>query len=108
MESVALNILGTEWIIIIFVALVLILGTDKLPAAARKMGKAAAEFEKAKNDIQNKMKKTPSDMMRMNGPVENERQKLEAMARFMNIDPTKMSTDELRKVIQDQIGSGKS
>lgn len=107
-ESIYLNILGTEWIIIIFVALVLILGTNKLPAAARKMGKAAAEFEKAKNDIQAQMKKTSGSMMRMSGPVKDERQKLEAMARFMDIDPTKMSTDELRKVIQDQIGSEKS
>ena len=108
MESVPLNILGTEWIIIVFVALILILGTNKLPAAARKMGKAMAEFEKAKNDIQDQMKKTPGNVMKMSGPVENERQKLEAMAKFMNIDPSKMSTDELRKVIQDQIGSGKS
>ena len=37
--GVALNIIGGEWVIIIFVALVLILGTNKLPEAAKKMGK---------------------------------------------------------------------
>ena len=40
MDWMALNIMGTEWIIVVFVALVLILGTGKLPAAARKMGRA--------------------------------------------------------------------
>ena len=38
-----LNVAGSEWAIIIFVALVLILGTGKLPGAARKIGKAVNE-----------------------------------------------------------------
>ena len=46
-----LNIAGSEWMIIIFVALVLILGTGKLPGAARKLGKAVNEYNKAKDEI---------------------------------------------------------
>ena len=38
--GVALNIIGGEWVIIIFVALVLILGTNKLPEAAKKNGQS--------------------------------------------------------------------
>ena len=49
--GVALNIIGGEWVIIIFVALVLILGTNKLPEAAKKMGKAVNEYNRAKEEI---------------------------------------------------------
>ena len=56
MLDYSLNIAGSEWIIIIFVALVLILGTGRLPGAAKKLGKAVNEYNKAKNDVQNHMK----------------------------------------------------
>ena len=38
--------------IIIFVAVVLVLGTGKLPGAAKKMGKVVSEYNSAKNEIQ--------------------------------------------------------
>ena len=38
MLDYSLNIGGSEWMIIIFVAIVLILGTGKLPGVAKKMG----------------------------------------------------------------------
>ena len=41
MNDFLINIGGTEWIVIIFVALVLILGTGKLPGAAKKIGKGS-------------------------------------------------------------------
>lgn len=106
LEWLGLNIIGTEWIIVVFVALILILGTGKLPAAARKMGKAAAEFEKAKNDIKQQM--YPEHNIRVSGPVQNERQKLEAMASSVGIDPSDMSTEELRRAIQDKIDGSSS
>ncbi len=56
MIDFSLNIGGSEWIIIVFVALVLILGTNKLPEAAKKIGKAMNEYKKAKDGIQEQMK----------------------------------------------------
>ena len=53
----SLNVAGSEWIIIIFVAIVLILGTGKLPSTAKKLGKAVNEYNKAKNEIQARKKK---------------------------------------------------
>ena len=53
--GVALNIIGGEWVIIIFVALVLILGTNKLPEAAKKMGKVVNEYNRAKEEIKNNL-----------------------------------------------------
>ena len=39
MIDYALNIIGSEWIIIIFVALILLFGTNNLPEAGKKIGK---------------------------------------------------------------------
>ena len=48
MLEFSLNIGGSEWMIIIFVAVVLVLGTGKLPGAAKKMGKVVSEYPKMK------------------------------------------------------------
>ncbi|HIE46200.1 MAG TPA: twin-arginine translocase TatA/TatE family subunit, partial [Nitrosopumilus sp.] len=47
MIDFSLNIAGSEWMIIVFVAIVLILGTGKLPSVAKKLGKAVNEYNKA-------------------------------------------------------------
>ena len=73
----SLNIGGSEWLIIIFVALVLILGTGRLPGAARKLGKAVNEYNKTKNEIQDHMKEVTDESPKISGPVETEREKLE-------------------------------
>ena len=99
-----LNIVGSEWIIIIFVALVLILGTNKLPEAAKKIGKAVNEYNKAKNDVEYQMKDFTNHNIEVNGPVQNERQKLEMMVRSFGINPAGKTTDELKEIISTNIG----
>ena len=98
------NIAGTEWIIIIFVALVLILGTGRLPGAAKKLGRAVNEYNKAKNDIQDHMKEVTEQAPKISGPVGSEREKLETIARSIGIKTGEKTDDELRKVIADKIG----
>jgi sec-independent protein translocase protein TatA len=107
MLSDPLNIMGSEWIIIIFVALVLILGTNQLPSAARKLGKAVNEYNKAKNDVQNHMKDISNHNVDVSGPVENERQKLEMIAKSLGIRVEEKSDDELRRIITGKIGQKK-
>ena len=51
-----LNIMGSEWMIIIFVALILLFGTNKLPEAGKKIGKMVGEYNKAKTEMQNQIK----------------------------------------------------
>ncbi len=99
-----LNIAGSEWVIIVFVALVLILGTNQLPAAARKLGKAVNEYNRAKEDVRNQMREAADHGIPVSGPVENERQKLEAIAKSLGLDAGTESDDELRKMISDKIG----
>ena len=102
-----LNIGGSEWIIIIFAALVLILGTNKLPEAAKKFGKAMNEYKKAKDGIQDQMKDFSNENLKIDGPVESERQKLEMIAKNLGVDPKNKSDDDLRNLISSKIGKPK-
>ena len=107
MLDYSLNILGSEWIIIIFVALILILGTNQLPSAAKKLGTAVNEFNKAKNEVQNQMKGISNTDLDISGPLETERQKLEMIAKALGVNVAEKSDDELRKIISDKMGPKK-
>lgn len=101
-----LNIGGSEWIIIVFVALVLILGTGKLPSAAKKIGKAVNEYNKAKSGIEEHVKSVQeiSDgIPKISGPVESEREKLETIARSIGIRPENKSDKELQNAISKKM-----
>ena len=104
MLDYSLNILGSEWIIIIFVALILILGTNQLPSAAKKLGKAVNEFNRAKNEVQNQMKGISNTNLDISGPLETERQKLETIAKSLVVNVAEKSDDELRKIISGKMG----
>jgi len=106
MLDYSLNIAGSEWMIIIFVAIVLILGTGKLPGAAKKLGKAVNEYNKAKNEIQENMKEVTEETPKITGPVGTEREKLETMAKSMGVNVEK-SDEELRKMISEKMGQKK-
>ncbi len=104
MLDYSLNIGGSEWMIIIFVALVLILGTGKLPGAAKKMGKAVNEYNKAKNEIQEKIKDVTDEVPKISGPVETEREKLEMIAKSAGVKTEGKTDDEVRESIASKIG----
>lgn len=93
--------------IIIFVALVMILGTGKLPGAARKLGRAVNEYNKAKNEIQEQIKDVTEESPKITGPVENERQKLETIAKSIGVKAEGKTDDELREIITTKIGKKK-
>ena len=103
----SLNILGSEWMIIIFVALVLFLGSGQLPGAARKLGKVVSEFKKVKTDVQNQMKEVSNDTVNISGPVENERQKNEIIAKSFGIRPEGKTDEELKKLVAEKMGQKK-
>ena len=107
MHDYALNVGGTEWVVIIFVALVLILGTGKLPGAAKKIGKAVNEYNKAKSGIEEQvrgsMQEVSDGIPKISGPVESEREKLETIARTIGINPKDKSDDELHDSISKKM-----
>ena len=104
MIEFSLNVGGCEWLIIIFVALVLILGTGKLPGTARKLGKAVNEYNKAKNEIQDQMKDVSEESPKISGPVETEREKLEMIAKSAGVKTEGKTDEEIRKNISEKIG----
>ena len=90
--------------IIIFVAVVLVLGTGKLPGAAKKMGKVVSEYNNAKNEIQQQMKEVNEEVPKISGPVETEREKLEMIAKTSGIKVDDKTDDELQKEISSKMG----
>ena len=96
--------MGSEWIIIIFVALIVLLGTNRLPEVTKKLGKVVGEYSKAKNDIQKQFKDLTNTNLNVLGPVQNEREKLDTIAKTIGIDSTNKSDEELRELISGKIG----
>jgi len=100
----SLNIGGSEWMIIIFAAVVLILGTGKLPGVAKKIGKVVSEYNNAKSEIQQQMKEVTEEVPKISGPVETEREKLEMIAKSAGIKTEAKTNDELQKEISSKMG----
>ena len=96
--------MGSEWIIIIFVALIVLLGTNRLPEVTKKIGKVVGEYNKAKNDVQSQFKDFTNNNLDVSGPVKDERQKLETIAKSLGIDSSKKSDEQLRELISSKIG----
>ena len=110
MLDFTLNVGGSVRLIIIFVVLIVLLGTNKFPEVAKKMGKVAGEYNKAKNEVQKQMNDyaKPEDAttnFSINKPVKNEREKLEVMAKSLGINYENKTTTELRQIISSQMGT---
>ena len=108
MLEYALNIIGTEWIIIIFIGLILLFGTNRFPDVAKKIGKLVGEYSNAKNQIENEMKNSTNHNLQVSGPVKDERKKLEMMAIQLEINYENKTDDELRKIIESKIGESRN
>ena len=107
MLEYALNIIGTEWIIIIFIGLILLFGTNRFPDVAKKIGKLVGEYSNAKNQIENEMKNSTNQNLQVSGPVKDERKKLEMIATQLEINHENKTDDELRKIIETKIGESR-
>ncbi|MFQ5969966.1 MAG: twin-arginine translocase TatA/TatE family subunit [Nitrososphaerales archaeon] len=113
---------GMEWSIILFLAIILLLGTKRLPEFAKRVGKVMGEYQKARSEIQTELTKMnrPIDMS-INNPLKtsindppikvstdgsrgvSEREKLETVARTLEIDPHGKTDDELRQLISNKM-----
>jgi len=91
---------GYEWILIIFVIIIIIFGAKKIPQLARSFGKATSEFEKARIESKNELEK-----------IKNEdrlsREKLESIADTLRIDYDGKDDESLKKDIDAAIKRGK-
>ena len=108
MLEYTLNIIGSEWIIIIIIALILLFGTNRFPDVAKKIGKLVGEYSNAKNQIENEMKGATNQNLQVSGPVKNERKKLEMMASQLGINHENKTDNDLTKIIENKIGQSKN
>ena len=103
----ALNIAGTEWFIIIL-TIIIVLVPSKITSISKTIGKFIGEYEKTKNSLieeknnlinnqsfENQKYKGPS----IQRPISSEREKLEIIAKSLNLDIENKSDDELRNMI---------
>ena len=89
---------------IIFIALILLLGANRFPEAVKKIGKIVGEYKKAKDTVEKQMKDVTKENFEVSGPVKDERKKLEIIASHFGVDSESKTDDELKKIIDSKIG----
>ena len=105
MFDFALNIIGNDWIMIVLVALVLLLGTKRLPDATKKLARVMAQYDKTKNMVQEEIQKAKGEFnINISGPVLSERQKLETLAKSLGVNVEGKTDDDLRNLVDTKLG----
>ena len=96
---------GTEWIIIILVIAVVIFGAKKVPEIARAFGRATTEYEKAKIEAKKELQRVRN--LPGATSIQDDREKLEAVAETLGINYSNKNNLELRAAIQAEIDKDK-
>ena len=87
-------------ILVVIAAGVIIFGAKKLPELARSLGRAQADFEKARREAKQEINTARSQ----DGSVS--REKLEEIADSLGINYTNKNDDELRSAIDVELNKG--
>jgi sec-independent protein translocase protein TatA len=108
-SSYALNIAGSEWFII-FIIIIIFIFPKKIGSISKTIGKFVGEYEKAKGKIMDQKNMFVSDTSmtadthiykgpQIQRPISSEREKLEIIAKSLDINSDNMVDDELRNLI---------
>lgn len=92
---------GAEWIIIIAIIAVIIFGAKKIPELARSFGRASTEYEKAKLEANKELQKIRNPQSTTS--IQDDREKLEAVAETLGINYSDKNNYELKSAIQTEI-----
>lgn len=79
------------------------MGTNKLPEVTKKLGRAVGEYNKTKNEIQNQLSGMTNANLNITSPVQNERQKMEFIAKTLGVDFEGKTDEELKKIISSKM-----
>lgn len=116
-ELYSLNIAGSEWFILIITIFIILVPT-KITSITKTLGKVVGEYEKAKynllNEKNNLLQQTTTttslnqQQQKYSGPniqrpVSSEREKLEIIAKSLNIDIENKSDDDSRNLISSRL-----
>jgi sec-independent protein translocase protein TatA len=96
---------GYEWILIIFVIIIVIFGAKKIPEIARSFGKATSEFEKARIQAKNELDKIKNEDNKNEHSLS--REKLESIADTLRIDYLGKDDESLKMDIDAALKRGK-
>ena len=96
---------AAEWIIIIVIIVLVIFGAKKVPEIARSFGRATTEYEKAKIEAKKELQR----IRNLPGAtsIEDDREKLEAVAETLGINYSNKNNLELKVAIQSEIDKDK-
>ncbi len=97
--------IGPNELLLILVIAVLLFGANKLPELARSIGKASGEFKKAQREAEMELIEFEKNLRegKYKDKDKEKREKLEEMARALNINPEGKSDDELLEEIRKAI-----
>lgn len=107
----ALDIAGSEWFIIIL-TIIIVLVPSKMTNISKTIGKFIGEYEKTKNNLMNERKNLMNDHYLnqqpykgpiVSRPVSSDREKLEMIAKSLNLDTENKSDEELRNLISSNL-----
>lgn len=105
-----LQIVGTEWIWIIFLVIFLLFGSKKLPELSRAIGKAMGELQKGREEIEREFRVASLDSLqtqRKPTVSPNLKSKYARAAENMGIDIRGKNDEVLRKEIMDHLAKSK-
>ncbi len=103
----SLEIAGTEWFIILLAAIIIFI-PSKITSISKTLGKFIGEFEKTKNSLMNEknnfLQQQPANNQTyigpaVQGPIASEREKLEIIAKSLDLNIDNKTDEELRKSI---------
>ena len=96
---------AAEWIIIIVIIVVVIFGAKKVPELAKSFGRATTEYEKAKIEAKKELQRIRN--LPGANSIEEDREKLEAVAETLGINYSNKNNLELKVAIQSEIDKDK-
>jgi sec-independent protein translocase protein TatA len=107
----ALDIAGSEWFIIIL-TIIIVLVPSKMTSISKTIGKFIGEYEKTKNNLLNEKNNLLQDQAinqqsykgpAIQRPVATDREKLEMIAKSLNLNTENKSDEELRNLISSHL-----
>ena len=106
-----LDIAGSEWFIILL-AIIIVFVPSKITSISKTIGRFVGEYEKTKNNLINEKnnlihQQSTNDHIYIGPPIQrpiaSEREKLEMIAKSLNLDIENKTDDELRNLISSQL-----
>ena len=94
--------LGTQEIVLIFLAVIILFGASKIPELARSLGMATGEFKKAQQEADRELKNVEKSL-KEGGSKQEDSDKVKQMAKDFGIEVESKSDEELLEEIKEKM-----